>query len=622
VADLSAEWVAEQLRKHADDDLRVAAQSGFVGMNERDVLILDASKGVLAVLEVKDWSEPSLRGTKKSEKIWEVRGLGEMKAPLKQAEEGMLALLRQLPSHCRPRRRDGDARVEYTWLYGLVFTKLSHDEAQGLGLFSDYRLLPPNMPYLWCDNFRDNPVQNLRRAIDNSLRVCEWKPKRTPKKFRDMLWAHISPDENAAPKTEHRRIKTKGDRSELDADFASRLTPQHGPHRVNGVVGSGKTLYIAHKALEKGAEAANRKQGGQPLFASSNRDVLVICKTRSAASKLRNDLALVAKKSYPPTFNWEDFIEVHHQYDFLCRHYNVRGLGDNNSDFVAKQQPCVKYDAIFVDEYQDFEAEWGAFLVRHLHDPRPEGSLILLTFDPAQGSSYVNLAARFDEIIDTLAPGEKAYDWKSRDHYLGKCYRVPSRIGKLATLVHVRLTQQHFEDPTNASAERLAAVIDRAMRPNFISDGGSLMLRPAKVDSCEDEALAICECVQDLCQTTDCSLGDMILAVPPSPFNPDEGQALADCLAVLKVDNLLLLGNQRDRFYQRGERLVIGTPVRLKGLEIPIVILAPSLLRYLEESRTRKDAFYQAATRATSHLAIVGEGPLFDELVELHEGLT
>jgi hypothetical protein len=144
-----------------------------------------------------------------------------------------------------------------------------------------------------------------------------------PKKFLDKLWSRISPDENAAPKTEHRRLPTKGNRSELDPDFASKLSPQHGPHRVNGVVGSGKTLYIAYKALEKGAEAANQKQGGRSLFPSLNRDVLVICKTLSAASKLRNDITEVAKKSYPSEFNWEDYIEVLHWFEFLRRYYYI-----------------------------------------------------------------------------------------------------------------------------------------------------------------------------------------------------------------------------------------------------------------------------------------------------------
>jgi hypothetical protein len=141
-------------------------------MNERDVLVLDASRGILAVFEVKDWSEPSLRGTRKTEKVWEVRGLGEKKAPLKQAEEGMFALLKRLPSHCLPKRRQGSATFEYMWLYGLVFPNLAYDEAQSLGLFGDERLLPPSMPYLWKDTFRDNPVLSLRRALDTALRAC------------------------------------------------------------------------------------------------------------------------------------------------------------------------------------------------------------------------------------------------------------------------------------------------------------------------------------------------------------------------------------------------------------------------------------------------------------------
>ena len=165
-------------------------------------------------------------------------------------------------------------------------------------------------------------------------------------------------------------------------------------------------------------------------------------------------------------------------------------------------------------------------------------------------------------------------------------------------------------------------MIDRAMRPRFASVGGTIRLRPASVSTPEDEALAISECIEELCQTTDNSLGEIIVAVPPKSFLPDEGQYLAQCLEDLEIDTFLLLRDNRSRFYLRGEKVVIGTPMRLKGLEIPIVILAPSLLRYLEDDRWRKDAFYQAATRATSHLAILGEGTLFDEIKQMHEALS
>ena len=271
-----------------------------------------------------------------------------------------------------------------------------------------------------------------------------------PKRFRDKLWARISPDANAAPRTEHRRLQTKGDRSELDPDFRSRLTPQHGPHRVNGVVGSGKTLYIAHKALEKAAEAANRKRGGKALIPFLNRDVLVISMTHSAASKLRNDISEVARKSHPPDFKWEDYIEVCHKYEFLQRYYSehLGGVQENYTAFCGKQQPCIKYDSILIDEYQDFEPNWGAFMARHVRDP--QDGLFLLTFDPAQGYEANRLAPRFDEVVDILLPGQRVTAWRGRDHYLGTCFRVPSRVGELAIKVHVHLTRQHFEDAAGA----------------------------------------------------------------------------------------------------------------------------------------------------------------------------
>jgi hypothetical protein len=109
VAGRDENWVVEQIRQCADDDIRVAAKSGRMGMNERDVLALDASLGVLAVLEVKQWDEYSLRDTRKTEHEWEVRGKGLQKSPLTQAQRGMTDLLDSLSRDCKPGRSGAHA---------------------------------------------------------------------------------------------------------------------------------------------------------------------------------------------------------------------------------------------------------------------------------------------------------------------------------------------------------------------------------------------------------------------------------------------------------------------------------------------------------------------------------
>ena len=73
-------WVADRLRR--DAKLLVAAKLGFVGQNERDVVVLDSARGVLVVLEVKSWSWAAMVDTKKSEHEWEVRGAGRPSATL------------------------------------------------------------------------------------------------------------------------------------------------------------------------------------------------------------------------------------------------------------------------------------------------------------------------------------------------------------------------------------------------------------------------------------------------------------------------------------------------------------------------------------------------------------
>jgi hypothetical protein len=60
--------------------------------------------------------------------------------------------------------------------------------------------------------------------------------------------------------------------------------------------------------------------------------------------------------------------------------------------------------------------------------------------------------------------------------------------------------------------------------------------------------------------------------------------------------------------------------MRIKGLEIPIVVLTPSLIEYLGVGTpASKRAFYQAATRATDTLYLLGTKNQLDFLREKYQ---
>jgi hypothetical protein len=627
------EWVAEQLRQHAGGQFYVAANTGFPGLGQRDLVVLDAKLGVLAVLEVKQWGIAALRGTAKTERSWEVRGFDTPQPnPVHQAEEAMRGLLRRLPPSRVPRREGGKARDTYWWTYGVIFPNLSRDEASQLGLFKDARLLPVELPYLWRESFTGNPVAELRKGFDRFLKHKGWPVRILRQRFAELLWDKISPDTNAAPLEEPRLLEPVADLAALDGEFHNQLVGvARGPHRVNGVVGSGKTLFVAHKAIETAEKVVDSPKTA--AFYEKTPPVLVVCQTMSGASKIRNDIEEVTRRARPRLEGvWDDYVEVRYFHDFLRTHYGYRGKPpkEGYAPFLAAQEPRRHYEAVLFDEFQDAEEGWGSFIAKHLRDP--DEGLLLLTFDPAQGYRYSAFSARFDEVLDALkAAGGKGYDrnWLWRSAHLKKSHRVPESIGKLATGVHSRLTRQVFKDADKGTVEgRLARVIAEAIRPTFVSPGGKVIFRRARGETPEDEALAVHACItEDLFPVSTLTWGDVAVIVPPEQKNghgadEDRGRLLTEAMDVLELDPLHLIESQRDQFFERGDRPVVSTPIRIKGLELPAVVVTPSLLRYLDRPYTRQDAFYQAATRATTLLAVVGDGRLFDTIEQLYGKVT
>lgn len=529
-------------------------------------------------------------------RLREVGGIGKKQSPLKQAQAGLLSLLEKLPRDLQP------SQACYSYLPCVAFTNLTHAEAIDLGLLKDHRLLPRTHPVLFADDLDDDrPFDRFIRAVNDAYAERGWTARPMLPRLAHRVWKKISPDANAAPERKHRRVSAAAKIDGVDPSITAILAKtKAGIHRVNGVVGSGKTLFLAHKALQIAKAFADGQQ--RELFAA-NRPILVLTLTVSSASKIRNDLSRIAEATYPSlTGHWESYVEVHHFHEFLQVHYGLRGLPQSYEDFLKKTSPRPMFRTILFDEFQDAQRGWGQFIAKNLSG---SDALLLLTFDPAQGPGFVDLGVFFEE-VRVAAAADVDVRWPSRSYYLRESHRVPRAIGELALRVHSELTAQEFEQSYDETVDSLAKVIGRALKPDFRAEGGKYNVHRCSPKDTDEEALEIGACIDRIVEESDASLGDIAVAV-----SPKEPVDLAEPLGELGIDPFLLDGQNRGAFFERGERVTIGTPIRLKGLEIPIVIVAPSLCRYLDETK-RKDAFYLAATRATSELFVLGDSPSFD----------
>lgn len=144
----------------------------------------------------------------------------------------------------------------------------------------------------------------------------------------------------------------------LTAKFKAMAKPIPGHRRVQGVAGSGKSFLIAHRA----AALANEKL-----------KVLVVCYNIT----LRNYLTDLIEKC-PIDFSWS-YIRVVHFHQFIFDEAASLGITLNAkkereiSLLIEKINNRLRsyahglYDAILIDEGQDFHVAWYKFLCRYLN---------------------------------------------------------------------------------------------------------------------------------------------------------------------------------------------------------------------------------------------------------------
>lgn len=146
----------------------------------------------------------------------------------------------------------------------------------------------------------------------------------------------------------------------LTPRFREIVKPKPGHHRVQGVAGSGKSFLIAHRAA---------------AIANMRLNVLVICFNIT----LRNYLIDLINKC-PIDFSWDN-IRVAYFHGFLSDEaaslglvYNDRKEKDTPIPIVLDElkemlrlSPRGLYDAILIDEGQDFQPDWYQFLTSYLN---------------------------------------------------------------------------------------------------------------------------------------------------------------------------------------------------------------------------------------------------------------
>lgn len=365
----------------------------YLNGNRPDIVLLNPDIGIM-VYEVKDWSL-------KTYKIKMKTGVDEAKNHVNQVEYYKKKIIEQLVPDMGETMDDNDLS------FSLVQTGIYLHKITG----KDANELFHNRHYPTIIGFDQLEISNLHKIVPYyNLQKSRFMTEKWAKDIRFWLKPPIHSKEQALPL----------DLSPKQKNYA-KLDKKTGHRRLRGIAGSGKTLVLAYKAA---------------LLAEQRQKVLVITFNITLWHYIRDMI-----KRTPVEFDWS-FITFKHFHGF-CKDVLIElgvplpsGRGKTVDQYLNELFTTVshaidkkgipeilRFDAILIDEGQDYEWVWYDLLDKFLSE-RDE---LLFVCDKKQ-----NIYGRELSWIDNMGQYKGKVKFRGEWRELNTVYRIPKNIGDVA----------------------------------------------------------------------------------------------------------------------------------------------------------------------------------------------
>lgn len=351
-----------------------------------DFVVIGPDLGIV-VLEVKDYTKNTLYQLNQDE--WMLRNTqGELvktKSPLKQARDNAFFVTDRLKKD-RNLLQDNKTHLKFPYGFGAVFTRLKQEDFVRLNL---YQVIEPS--FVLCRDEIDPDEDGFSaETLLDKLRgmFTVWHSGKTVLTDADIqaIRFHLFPEVRISaefkPPTEHQdqlllslhHLKTMDLHQE---NMAKQLGDKH--RLIRGVAGSGKTLVLASRA-----KLLAKQQPGWKI--------LVLCYGIPLSRSLRQmiermmdepeDLMDLLQQSAGVN-TAQSNIEVYNFHEWLRNRLQMKDSGISALLEKAERKEAIlpMYDAILIDEGQDFETDWLKLLGFCLN---PATQSLLLVEDRAQ----------------------------------------------------------------------------------------------------------------------------------------------------------------------------------------------------------------------------------------------
>lgn len=609
----------QTLKNYLPDDYIVYYEPEIQGRRP-DFVIVGPDLGIV-VLEVKDYTKGTLYQLNRDE--WTIRNtsgdLYKVKNPLNQAREYIYGIVDVLKKDKNLIQLEGKYRyhLKFPYGFGTVFTRLYQRDFVSEGL---YQVIEPSVvltrdeidpdkelfsseiliekimnmfvvPYRLREPLSDQDIRNIRYHLFPEVRIsAEFKQ---PVPYQDNLLLSLH-DIKIMDLHQENLAKQLGDKHRL----------------IRGVAGSGKTLILASRAK---------------MLYNQNPDwkILILCYNISLSQAIKQMVQHMMSEP-DSLFDFDSEGQIQDSKDKMDKIY-VKNFHEwlkfdlkiNESqipNYIEKidqgQAILPKYDAILIDEGQDFEPEWLHLVSKLL---KAESQSLLLVEDRAQ-SIY---SRKRSYVQDT------GLSFQGRSKILSINYRNTAQIVKFAWDFY----QKHSHLKSKVVQGEIEGV--EIIPPQSTKRSG---LEPAilKTANFWDEMKIVTEQIKKLHEKEGVPFSEMlILYRVKNTYKLSIIDIIKRSLEKEQLPFYWLTEDEKSkRNYQKDDNTVkISTIDSSKGLDFQAVFVVnvDNMPFPLEENKEREvSLLYIAMTRAKNYLAVSYSGEseftqYFEEIKRLRE---
>jgi UDP-N-acetylglucosamine transferase subunit ALG13 len=385
-----------------------------------DFVIIGPTLGIL-VLEVKDYKRDTLVELNHEEWVIQYgdRDITTVKNPLKQARENVFHIADFLKKDKTLLRWEGEfkGKLKFPYGFGTVFTGLKQEHFVQDNLF---HIIEPKF-VLTRDQIDPHEEgfskEKLLDKIHNMFTFPHKNVVYLSEKDINTIRYHLFPEIRISSELKDtdvymdRWLISLNNLRVMDLHQENLAKALGDKHRlIRGVAGSGKTIVLASRVKMLFKQHPEWK-------------ILVLCYNIALSTRLKHliqqritepdDLLDLIQNGGNDSYSHQ--VEVYNFHEWLYKKFGIR----NDQEVSSYQGDLPQYDAILIDEGQDFEPEWLNLVSRCLN---PDTQSFLLVEDRAQ-----NIYKRKTSLLK-----ETGLDFRGRSRILSINYRNTKQIIQFA----------------------------------------------------------------------------------------------------------------------------------------------------------------------------------------------